>query len=93
MPNLFVLGLVNYIKLRSAPPTVELVPVSEDPTRPIRPRDYGPADGIPLSALGPLQGFTVTVPHLPAGMTIQNVSVTGQGVLIGIAGTNTSFSQ
>jgi len=26
-------------------------------------------------------------------MTIQNVSVTGQGVLIGVAGTNTSFSQ
>ena len=51
------------------------------------------AGGIPLSALGPLQGFTVTVPHLPAGMTIQNVSVTGQGALIGIAGTNTSFSR
>jgi hypothetical protein len=29
----------------------------------------------------------------PAGMTVQNVSVTGQGVLIGVAGTNTSFSQ
>ncbi len=51
------------------------------------------ASGIPLSTLGPLQDFTITVPHLPAGMTIQNVSVTGQGVLIAIAGTNTSFSQ
>ena len=51
------------------------------------------AGGIPLSALGPLQSFTVTVPHLPAGVTVQNVSVTGQGVLIGVAGTNTSFSQ
>jgi len=48
---------------------------------------------IPPSALGPLQDFTLDVPTLPAGMTIQNVSVTGQGLLIDVAGTNTSFGQ
>jgi LmeA-like phospholipid-binding len=49
--------------------------------------------GIPPSALGPLQDFTVNVPSLPAGMTIQNVSVTGQGLLISVAGTHTAFGQ
>lgn len=50
-------------------------------------------DGIPPSVLGPLQDFTVSVPKLPAGMTIQNVSVTGQGLFISVAGTHTTFSQ
>ena len=50
-------------------------------------------DGIPPSALGGLQDFNLTVPNLPAGMTIQNVSVTGQGLLIGVAGTHTTFGQ
>jgi hypothetical protein len=49
--------------------------------------------GIPPNVLGPLQNFTVSVPKLPAGMTIQNVSVTGQGLLISVAGTHTTFSQ
>ena len=49
--------------------------------------------GIPPSVLGPLQDFTISVPNLPAGMTIQNVSVTGQGLLISVAGTHTTFSQ
>jgi hypothetical protein len=49
--------------------------------------------GIPPSALGGLQDFNLTVPNLPAGMTIQNVSVTGQGLLIGVAGTHTTFGQ
>jgi LmeA-like phospholipid-binding len=49
--------------------------------------------GIPPNELGPLQDFTISVPNLPAGMTIQNVSVTGQGLLISVAGTHTTFSQ
>ena len=49
--------------------------------------------GIPPSALGGLQDFNLAVPNLPAGMTIQNVSVTGQGLLIGVAGTHTTFGQ
>jgi len=51
------------------------------------------AGGIPLSLLGPLQNFSINMPELPAGMTIQTVSVTGQGLLITIAGTHTTFSQ
>jgi LmeA-like phospholipid-binding len=51
------------------------------------------AGGLPLSVLGPLQDFSVNLPNLPAGMTIQSVSVTGQGLLLTIAGTHTTFSQ
>jgi LmeA-like phospholipid-binding len=51
------------------------------------------AGGIPLSALGNASDFTISLPTLPAGMTIQNVSVTGQGVLISISGSHTTFSQ
>ncbi len=51
------------------------------------------AGGLPLSVLGPLQDFSVNLPNLPAGMTIQSVSVTGQGLLVAIAGTHTTFSQ
>jgi LmeA-like phospholipid-binding len=50
--------------------------------------DAGP---IPLSVLGNLADFTVSLPNLPAGMTVQSVSVTDQGVLISISGSNTSF--
>jgi hypothetical protein len=49
------------------------------------------AGPVPQSALGNLTDFKISLPNLPAGMTIQNVSVTGQGVLISIAGSHTSF--
>ena len=52
-----------------------------------------PAGDLPLSALSGHQEFTFSMPNLPAGMTIKNVSVTGQGVLISISGTHTTFSQ
>ena len=51
------------------------------------------AGQIPLSALGNARDFTVSLPSLPAGMTVQNVSVTGQGVVISISGSHTTFSQ
>jgi hypothetical protein len=51
------------------------------------------AGGVPTSLLGNLANFTVTVPKLPAGMVIQSVSVTQQGVLITIAGHNTTLSK
>jgi hypothetical protein len=50
--------------------------------------DAGP---IPQSVLGNLADFTVNLPSLPAGMTVQSVSVTGQGLLISISGSHTSF--
>ena len=51
------------------------------------------AGGIPASALGNLSDFTITIPKLPAGVTIQNVSVTQQGVQIALAGHDTVLSQ
>jgi hypothetical protein len=51
------------------------------------------AGGIPSSLLGNLSDFSVTIPKLPAGVAIQNVSVTQQGVQITITGHNTEFSQ
>lgn len=49
------------------------------------------ADGLPASALGALGDFTITIPALPLGMTLQSVSVAAQGVLIHITGQNVSF--
>jgi hypothetical protein len=49
------------------------------------------AGPIPLSALGNVSDFTVSLPNLPAGMTVRSVSVTDQGVLISISGSHTSF--
>jgi hypothetical protein len=49
--------------------------------------------GIPADALGNFGNFTITIPKLPAGVTIQSVSVTQQGVMVTIAGTNTTLSQ
>lgn len=51
------------------------------------------AGGLPTSALGSLQDFNVPIPKLPAGMTIQSVSVTGEGVLVSTAGSHTTLSQ
>jgi hypothetical protein len=51
------------------------------------------AGGIPLSALGHLADFNVSIPKLPSGVSIQSVSVTQQGVMVSIAGQNTTLSQ
>jgi LmeA-like phospholipid-binding len=50
------------------------------------------AGGLPLSSLGQLSNFTLTLPALPMGMTLQSVSVTAQGLLVRITGHNVSFS-
>jgi LmeA-like phospholipid-binding len=52
--------------------------------------DFG---GIPASALGNLGNFNITIPKLPAGVTIQSVSVTQQGLQITVSGQNTTLSQ
>ncbi len=49
------------------------------------------AGGIPMALLGSLRDIPVPLPALPLGMTIKGVSVTGQGVLVHIAGQNVSF--
>ncbi len=51
------------------------------------------ADGLPLSLLGSLADFTVTVPALPLNMTIQSVSVSAQGILVHVTGSDVTFSQ
>jgi hypothetical protein len=43
--------------------------------------------------LGSFANFSVSIPKLPAGVAIQNVSVTQQGLRIIIAGHNTTLSQ
>jgi len=52
--------------------------------------DFG---GIPTSVLGSLANFNITLPKLPAGVTIQSVSVTQQGIQITAVGHNTVLSQ
>ena len=51
------------------------------------------AGGIPASVLGNLADFSFSIPKLPAGVTIQSVSVTQQGLKITAAGQNTTLSQ
>lgn len=49
------------------------------------------AGSLPLAALGSLRDVTVPLPALPPGLTIQGVSVTGQGVLVVVGGQNVTF--
>jgi hypothetical protein len=51
------------------------------------------AGGIPSSVLGSLADFTVSVPKLPAGVSISSVSVTGAGVQVNFTGTHVTLSQ
>jgi hypothetical protein len=49
------------------------------------------AGGIPIALLGSLRDITMPLPALPPGMTIKSISITGQGVLVHLAGQNVSF--
>jgi LmeA-like phospholipid-binding len=49
-------------------------------------------NGIPASLLGPLN-YTIHVPALPMGLTIQSVKVTSQGVLLHVTGSDIKFTQ
>ena len=51
------------------------------------------ANGLPTDLLGNLVNFTVTIPKLPAGVKIQKISITPQGLRISAAGRNATFSQ
>ena len=50
------------------------------------------AEGLPVSLLGSLADFTVTVPALPLNMTVQKVQVSGQGVQVQVTGDDVAFS-
>ncbi len=51
------------------------------------------AGGIPLAALGSLRDITLPLPGLPPGITVRAVSVTGQGVLVHVAGRGVSLGR
>jgi hypothetical protein len=51
------------------------------------------AGDIPVSALGSLANFNISIPKLPAGVSISSVSVTQQGLRITATGHNTTLSQ
>ena len=56
----------------------------------VRVTDFG---GVPADVLGNLVDFNISIPKLPAGVTIQRISITQQGLRITAAGTNTTLSQ
>lgn len=49
--------------------------------------------GIPASVIGSLPNYTFNVPKLPAGLQLQRVSVTNQGIRIDISAQNTTLSR
>ncbi len=49
------------------------------------------AGGIPTSLLGGLGDFTIPLPNLPMGMTLQSITLTSQGALVNITGHNIAF--
>jgi hypothetical protein len=50
-------------------------------------------DGISGSLLGQLPDYKINVPKLPAGLQVQGVSVTAQGIVIKVAAQHTTLSQ
>lgn len=51
------------------------------------------AGGIPSSVLGNLADFTVSIPDLPAGVSVSGVSVTSAGVRVNFTGSHMTLSQ
>ena len=49
--------------------------------------------GVPAEVLGSLTDFTFSIPKLPAGVKIQSISVTQQGLRVIATGQNTTLSQ
>jgi hypothetical protein len=51
------------------------------------------ANGLPTDLLGNLVNFTIAIPKLPAGVKIQKISITSQGLRLTATGHNTTLSQ
>lgn len=49
------------------------------------------ASGVPAALLDPIRHLTVQIPALPLGLTVQSVTVSPQGVVIRVSGSNASF--
>jgi len=73
----------------SSDATAQVTQVGDDKIN-IKITDFG---GVPADVLGNLVNFDVSIPKLPAGVTIKNISITQQGLRITAAGTNTTLSQ
>ena len=80
--------------------TVNIGPISDSAT--VQVTQTGPntvnvhvidAGGIPTSVLGSLMNFTITLPKLPAGVAIQSISITQQGLMITATGSHVTVSQ
>jgi len=80
--------------------TVSIGPISDSATAQVT--QTGPnkinihiidAGGIPTSVLGSLMDFTITIPKLPAGVAIQSISITQQGLMITATGSHVTVSQ
>src|SRR5579862_4789116 len=80
--------------------TVNIGPISDSATAQVT--QTGPnkinihiidAGGIPTSVLGSLMDFTITIPKLPAGVAIQSISITQQGLMITATGSHVTVSQ
>src|SRR5215470_10495316 len=73
----------------SSDATVKVTQVGGDKIN-VKVTDFG---GLPSDVLGNLVNFNISIPKLPAGVTIQRISITQQGLRITAAGTNTTLSQ
>jgi hypothetical protein len=73
----------------SSDATVKVTQVGGDKIN-VKVTDFG---GLPSDVLGSLVNFNISIPKLPAGVTIKNISITQQGLKITAAGTNTTLSQ
>ncbi len=73
----------------SSDATAKVTQVGDDKIN-VKITDFG---GVPADVLGSLTDFTFSIPKLPAGVKIQSVSVTQQGLRITATGQNTTLSQ
>ena len=73
----------------SSDATAQVTQVGDDKIN-VKITDFG---GVPADVLGSLTDFTFSIPKLPAGVKIQSISVTQQGLRITAAGQNTTLSQ
>ena len=80
--------------------TVSIGPISDSATAQVT--QTGPnqvtikvinAGGIPASVLGNFMDFTITIPKLPDGVSIQSISITQRGLMITATGHDVYVSQ
>jgi hypothetical protein len=73
----------------SSDATAKVTQVGDDKIN-VKITDFG---GVPADVLGSLTDFNISIPKLPAGVKIQSISITQQGLRITASGQNTTLSQ